>query len=106
MGFSFKENCPDIRNTKVSEIVKYLKKAGSKIDVYDPLIENSEAIKKYNISPLKKYPSRKYDALILAVAHNNFKKLSKNNFLKLCKKNSVIYDLKYILPRKYVDLRL
>ena len=106
MGFAFKENCPDIRNSKVSEIIKYLKKTGCKIDVYDPLIESSEAIKEYNISPLKKYPSRKYDALILAVAHRRFKKLSKNNFLKLCKKNSVIYDLKYILPRKYVDLRL
>jgi UDP-N-acetyl-D-galactosamine dehydrogenase len=106
MGLTFKENCPDMRNSKVPIMIDILKKNGCKVDVFDPWINDNENIlgKKYNLQ--KKLSSKNYDSIIIAVAHNIFKQFKIQKYLKLCKEKHVIYDLKHILPKKYVDLRL
>jgi UDP-N-acetyl-D-glucosamine/UDP-N-acetyl-D-galactosamine dehydrogenase len=106
MGLTFKENCPDMRNSKVPIMIDILKKNGCNVDVFDPWINDNENIlgKKYNLQ--KKLSSKNYDSIIIAVAHNIFKQFKIQKYLKLCKEKHVIYDLKHILPKKYVDLRL
>jgi UDP-N-acetyl-D-glucosamine/UDP-N-acetyl-D-galactosamine dehydrogenase len=106
MGLTFKENCPDMRNSKVPIMIDILKKNGCNVDVFDPWINDDKNIvgKKYNLQ--KKLSSKKYDSIIIAVAHNIFKQFKIQKYLKLCKVKHVIYDLKHILPKKYVDLSL
>ncbi|WP_454801145.1 nucleotide sugar dehydrogenase [Mucilaginibacter phyllosphaerae] len=103
LGITFKENCPDIRNTKVVDIYKELKQVGVKVDVYDPWASPAQVKLDYNISLLKSINDT-YDAVVLAVAHNEFTEI---DFSKLTKNgNSVIYDTKSVLPRGIVDGRL
>lgn len=103
LGFTFKENCPDVRNTKVIDIYKALKEYNVNITVYDPWA-NSEIVKKeYGIDVINDFPSEKADAAILAVAHNEFKSLEINSFIK---ENHVMYDVKGILNRENIDGRL
>ena len=103
MGFTFKENCPDIRNTKIADLIKGIKKYNSNIDVYDPWAKKEDVKKKYKINLIKKPIEGKYDVIVLAVAHNEFKKMSFKKVKSLGKKNHLIYDLKGLLDSKDVD---
>lgn len=106
LGITFKENCPDIRNTKIVDIYHTLAEYTSDITIYDPWA-NPEAVKReYGIDIVKKLPETgKYDAVILGVAHNQFKELDIRGLLA-DKENGVVYDVKGILPRDIVDARL
>ena len=106
MGFTFKENCPDIRNTRVVDLVIELKNVNCNVDVYDPWIDKEETKKEYGIIPIDKPVKGKYDVLILAVAHDEFKKMGTSELRNLTKANCVIYDIKYILAKEDVDGRL
>jgi len=100
LGFTFKENCPDIRNTKVVDIIKALKEYNTNITIYDPLAKVDEVEHEYRLTSLDVLPLKKFDAIILAVAHNEFKEL---NFEILKKETSVIYDVKNILSKNQRD---
>ncbi|NMP16502.1 Vi polysaccharide biosynthesis UDP-N-acetylglucosamine C-6 dehydrogenase TviB [Thalassotalea sp. Y01] len=106
MGLTFKENCPDLRNTKVVDIVSELKEYNMNVDILDPWCASIEAENEYGLSTIESAESGKYDAVILSVAHNEFKDMGAEQIKSLCKGNSVVYDLKYVLPKESVDLRL
>jgi UDP-N-acetyl-D-galactosamine dehydrogenase len=106
LGLTFKENCPDIRNTKVIDIVHELTEYGIQADVYDPWVDMAEAQHEYGITPLSEVPAGHYDAVILAVAHNQFKALGASGIRAFGKNNHVLYDLKYVLSAQESDLRL
>lgn len=106
MGLSFKENCPDIRNTKIVDMVKALKEYDLDLDIYDPWVDPLDAAKEYGIDPVASLAYAKYDAIVLAVAHDQFKQMSINEFKALAKDKYVLYDLKYILNHTDVDIRL
>ena len=106
MGLTFKENCPDLRNTKVVDIVSELQDYGVSVDCYDPWVVPQEAVTEYNIEPVREPSGGQYDAVILAVAHQEFVAMSVDEIRALCAQNHVIYDLKYILPLGLSDLRL
>ncbi len=106
MGFTFKENCPDLRNTRVVDLIAELQDANCNVEVYDPWIDKSEAKHEYDIVPIDEPAIGKYDAIILAVAHDEFKDMGITALKKLTKANHVIYDIKYILPKEDVDGRL
>jgi len=106
MGLTFKENCPDLRNTRVVDLVKSFQEFNCKVDVYDPWIDSNEAEKEYNIVPIDNPVKGKYSAIVLAVAHNVFKEMSEKEFRQLGCNNHVLYDIKYILKSNEVDGRL
>tara|TARA_B110000008_G_scaffold266106_1_gene291955 strand:- start:30661 stop:31935 length:1275 start_codon:yes stop_codon:yes gene_type:complete len=106
MGLTFKENCPDLRNSRVVDVIKKLESFECKIDVYDPWVNKEEARKEYGITPIDIITSAKYDAILIAVAHNQFKKLSFAEIRAFGAKNHVLYDLKYVLKANEVDGRL
>jgi len=106
MGLTFKENCPDLRNSGAVNIIKELKKNNCKFDLYDPWANNFEVKKIYKTKPKKKLIQNTYDAILLTVAHHEFKKMNFENLIKLCKKNHVIYDLKYIYSENQTSFRL
>ena len=106
MGLSFKENCPDIRNTKIVDMVKALKEYDLDLDIYDPWVDPLDAAKEYGIDPVASLANGKYDAIVLAVAHDQFKQMSIDEFKALAKDKYVLYDLKYILNHTDVDIRL
>ena len=106
LGLSFKENCPDIRNTKIIDIVTELKEYQMDVDVYDPWVDVHEAEHEYGISPVKSVSNNSYDAIILAVAHEQFKQMGAVQIRALGKQAHVLYDLKYVLDAKEADIRL
>lgn len=106
LGLTFKENCPDIRNTKVVDIIADLAEYGMQADVYDPWIDVQEAQHEYGITPLTAPETGSYDAVILAVAHRQFKELGSDGIRAFGKPGHVLYDLKYVLSRSASDLRL
>jgi UDP-N-acetyl-D-galactosamine dehydrogenase len=106
LGLAFKENCPDLRNTKVIDIIKELINHGVNVDCYDPCVDQDEAKKEYGISLIEDPKKDYYDAIIIAVAHNEFKKMGISNIRKLGKNNQLIYDLKYLFSAEETDLRL
>ena len=106
LGLSFKENCPDIRNTRVIDIVNELKEYHIDADVYDPWVDAAEAEHEYGISPVQALENGKYDAVILAVAHHQFKDMGVDAIRALGKADHVLYDLKYVLSQAESDLRL
>ena len=106
LGLSFKENCPDIRNTRIIDIVNELKEYHTQIDVYDPWVDAAEAEHEYGISPVQALENGKYDAVILAVAHHQFKDMGVQAIRVLGKSEHVLYDLKYVLSQAESDLRL
>lgn len=106
MGLTFKENCPDLRNTKVVDIVKELQEYNIVVDVYDPWVSVLEAEHEYGITPVQEPVKRKYDAIILTVAHQQFKDLGCEKIRSFGKVEHVLYDLKYLLPAEQSDLRL
>jgi UDP-N-acetyl-D-glucosamine/UDP-N-acetyl-D-galactosamine dehydrogenase len=106
MGLTFKENCPDLRNSGVKKIVDELKKFKCQIDLYDPWPSKSDIYKYYGIKPVKKLHKKKYDGIIIAVAHDKFKKISEKFILSLCKEKKIIYDIKNIFNSKQINLKL
>ena len=106
LGFTFKENCPDIRNTRVIDIVHEFDSYHTQVDVYDPWIDVKEAQHEYNISFLSELPATKYDAIILAVNHDQFKEMGANKIHALGRENHILYDVKNVLPKDSVDGRL
>lgn len=106
MGLAFKENCPDLRNTRVVDIIAELKDYNCDVDVFDPWVSPEEAFHEYKISMLRKPKSGIYDAIILAVAHQDFKAMGAVAIRELGKKSSILYDLKYVFALEDSDLRL
>ena len=106
MGLTFKENCPDLRNTRVVDIVSELKDYNCEVDVYDPWVSVEEAQHEYGITPITKANSESYDAIILAVAHHQFKDMGATAIRAFGKPTAVLYDLKYVLSAQESDLRL
>ena len=106
LGLSFKENCPDIRNTKIIDIVKELEEYHIEVDVYDPWVDSAEAEHEYNIQPINAPNSAEYDGIILAVAHEQFKQMGAKEIRKFGKAEHVLYDLKYVLTQQESDIRL
>ena len=106
MGLTFKENCPDLRNTRVVDLVKEFEGFNCNVDVYDPWVSKDEAVHEYNIKPIDKPIKGKYDAILLAVAHDEFKQLSLEQIKAFGKDNHVLYDIKYLLKANEVDGRL
>ncbi|MDB0073767.1 Vi polysaccharide biosynthesis UDP-N-acetylglucosamine C-6 dehydrogenase TviB [Planktomarina temperata] len=106
MGLTFKENCPDLRNTRVVDVVEELSSFHCNIDVYDPWIDKEESIMECGITPIEQPEQGKYDAVIIAVAHHQFKAMGIDVIRALGKENHVLYDIKYILPAEQVDGRL
>jgi UDP-N-acetyl-D-glucosamine/UDP-N-acetyl-D-galactosamine dehydrogenase len=106
MGLTFKENCPDVRNTKVVDLYSELNNLNAQVDIYDPWANHEEVKKVYNISTVKSLKENYYDAIILAVGHSDFVELGDKNIRRLGKKNHVLYDIKYVLPDGKSDARL
>lgn len=106
MGLAFKENCPDLRNTRVVDIVAELKDYNCDVDVFDPWVTVEEALHEYGITPIIEPKAGSYDAIILAVAHKQFKDMGNAVIRALGKPISVLYDLKYVLTAQESDLRL
>ena len=103
MGITFKENCPDVRNTKVIDVVSSLKSYGSKITIYDPLANEEEVMNEYGLVSIKVLPKFKFDAVVLSVAHSNFKEI---DFSKITNAKSIVYDVKNFLDRSIYDKTL
>ena len=106
LGLAFKENCPDLRNTRVVDIVQALKGYNAAVDVHDPWVDPAEAEHEYAITPLAQPPAGAYDAVIVAVGHRQFVAMGAEGIRAFGKPATVIYDVKYVLPRDAVDGRL
>jgi len=108
MGLAFKENCPDLRNTRVIDIINELKEYNCEVEVFDPWVDADEAKHEYGITPIEQsvLVPQTYDAIILAVAHSQFKEMGCNQIRTLGKSSHVLYDIKYLLDSTESDLRL
>jgi UDP-N-acetyl-D-glucosamine/UDP-N-acetyl-D-galactosamine dehydrogenase len=106
LGLAFKENCPDVRNTRVVDILASLNEYHADVDVFDPWVNADEAEHEYGIRPITAPNSGEYDAIIIAVAHEQFKALGTAGIRAFGKQSSIIFDVKHILPRDAVDGRL
>ena len=106
LGLSFKENCPDVRNTKIIDIVHELEEYNIEVDVYDPWVDKSEAEREYNITPVKMPSANHYEGIILAVAHSEFVDMGIDKIRNFGKVSHVLYDLKYVFDKKDTDIRL
>lgn len=106
LGLSFKENCPDIRNTKIIDMVKALKEYDLDLDIYDPWVDSAEVEGEYGLAPVTELKRNHYDAIVLAVAHDQFKAMSSQELIALGKEKHVLYDLKYVLDKEQSDIRL
>jgi len=106
MGLTFKENCPDTRNSGVYNVITELKKFGCTLDLYDSWADREQINKTYGIYSITELTQDTYDAIFISVAHNDFKDIGLANIKNLCKKNHVIYDLKNLFDSDQVDLKL
>lgn len=106
LGVTFKENCPDIRNSKVVDVVRELQKNGAQVDIYDPWADNAELKHEYGLKVIRDLKPRTYDVVVIAVAHKAFRELGVDGLRKLCKKAHVIYDIKQVFPAGETDGRL
>ncbi|MBT3049062.1 MAG: Vi polysaccharide biosynthesis UDP-N-acetylglucosamine C-6 dehydrogenase TviB [Candidatus Thiodiazotropha sp.] len=106
LGLTFKENCPDLRNTRVVDIVSEFEDYGAQVDVYDPWVSADEAEQEYGLQPITDLKEGEYDAVILAVAHREFQQMGAEKIRALCKENGVLFDVKNVLPADKVDARL
>ena len=103
LGVSFKENCPDIRNSKVVDLVFSLKEYKVNVTIYDPWVKPEEALDEYNLTTINTLPTKKFDVIVLAVAHNRFLNL---DFSLIKKSNAIVYDVKNVLPKSISDFSL
>ena len=106
LGLTFKENCPDVRNTKVVDILSELADYDTNAHVYDPWVNPEEAMHEYGVELIEQPKKNTYDAVIFAVAHNEFKVMSTSEIKSLMKSEHIIYDLKYMVDQEVSDLRL
>jgi UDP-N-acetyl-D-galactosamine dehydrogenase len=106
LGLAFKENCPDLRNSKVADLVKELQKYGADVDVWDPWVSAREAHHEYGIRPIRKPARGRYDAVVVAVGHRQFRELDVSAVRRFAKRNHVLYDIKYVFGRQETDGRL
>ena len=106
MGLTFKENCPDLRNTRVVDLINGLKEFDCQVDVFDPWVDKDEANNEYGITPIDKPMKDAYDAIVLTVAHQEFRDLTEADIRIYGKSNHVLYDIKYLLNADEVDGRL
>ncbi len=106
MGLTFKENCPDIRNTKVTDVIAELASFHTNIDVYDPWADAGEVKQAYGLTLVDKPKQNHYDAAIVCVAHDQIKEMGIDAIKALCKDVHVIFDVKYLFDKDQVDDRL
>jgi UDP-N-acetyl-D-galactosamine dehydrogenase len=106
LGLSFKENCPDIRNTKVVDVIRALEDYNASVDVYDPWVSPDEAMEEYAIKLVEQPERDTYDAIVLAVAHREFKAMGAEQIRSLGKQRYVLFDVKNTLPKSAVTARL
>ena len=106
MGLTFKENCADIRNSGVKNVIDCLKKFNCNLDLYDPWVDKEDIKKTYDIYPNSILTKNTYDGIVIAVAHDKFKTMGFDNIYNLCKENHIIYDLKYLFTSNKIDIRL
>ena len=109
LGITFKENCPDIRNSKVADVVRELQKYGARVDVYDPWADPGDCRHEYGLRLTRSLPKNGrsgYDVAVMAVAHREFRDLGAAGVRRLCRKNHVLYDIKHVFPAAEVDGRL
>lgn len=106
LGLAFKENCPDLRNTKVIDVVAELKEYGMSVDIYDPWVDGEEAERVHGLRPVSQVSQAKYDGVMLAVAHREFADLGVEGIRAFGRPEHVLYDLKHVLPANASDLRL
>jgi len=106
LGLAFKENCPDLRNTRVVDVIEELRDYGAEVDIYDPWVDPEEAQAEYSISLIESPTPNNYDAVVLAVAHDAFRALGAEGMRALGRAEHVLFDLKYVLAPGDSDLRL
>jgi UDP-N-acetyl-D-galactosamine dehydrogenase len=106
MGLAFKENCPDLRNTRVVDVIDELRDYGMAVDIYDPWVDQSEAAREYGIDLVDAPEKGAYDGVILAVAHHEFRALGSDAMRSFCRSENILYDLKHVLPTSDVNIRL
>jgi UDP-N-acetyl-D-glucosamine/UDP-N-acetyl-D-galactosamine dehydrogenase len=106
LGMTFKENCPDIRNSKVIDVVRELEKYGADVDIYDPWADGQECRHEYGVRPIKTLTPKHYDVAVIAVAHREFRDMGAAGVRRLCRKNHVLYDIKHVFRASDVDGRL
>ena len=106
LGLTFKENCPDIRNSKVVDVVRELQSHGANVEIYDPWADSAECRHEYGLRPVASLKPNRYDVAIVAVAHRQFRELGARGVRRLCKKSHVLYDIKHVFPAAAVDGRL
>ena len=106
LGLAFKENCPDLRNSRVIDVVRHLQSYNVQVDVHDPLVEAENAKHEYDIDLVTGLQEGVYDAVIIAVAHDAFRERGADGLRALCKPDGILYDVKYLLPADAVDGRL
>jgi UDP-N-acetyl-D-galactosamine dehydrogenase len=106
LGLTFKENCPDIRNTRVVDLVHEFQDFGANIDVYDPWVDAAESHHEYGITPVTSPANGKYDAIVLAVAHKQFREMGIEQIRRFGRRDCILYDIKSILPKDQIDGRL
>jgi UDP-N-acetyl-D-galactosamine dehydrogenase len=106
LGLAFKENCPDVRNTKVVDVVTELQSYDMRVDVHDPWVDAAAAKAEYGIELVSEPEQGAYDVVVIAVAHDEFRALGEQGMRAFGKENSILYDIKYVLPADQVDGRL
>jgi UDP-N-acetyl-D-galactosamine dehydrogenase len=106
LGITFKENCPDIRNSKVVDVVRELEKFGARVDIHDPWANAAEVRHEYGLKMTRTPRPRRYDAVVIAVPHKEFRALGAAAVRRLCRKKHVIYDIKHVFPARQTDGRL
>ena len=106
LGLTFKENCPDLRNTRVIDVVRGLQDYGVAVDVHDPNVAVADAQAEFGLDLVQDPKPGTYDGIILAVAHDEFRAMSEKMIRDLGRPGALLYDLKYVLPPDQSDLRL
>ncbi len=106
LGFTFKEHCPDTRNSKVIDVIRGLEKYGANVDVHDPWANATECRRQHGVNLVRELDSKRYDAVVVAVAHREFRDLGAAGMRRLCKKNHVLYDIKHVCKASEVHGRL
>src|ERR1700730_5581096 len=106
LGLAFKENCPDLRNSKVIDVLNELQRFDAKVDVYDPWVDAGAAHREYGLHPISTPKTAAYDAIVLAVNHDEFKAMGARKIRRFAKKIHVLYDVKYMFAHDQTDGRL
>ena len=106
LGFTFKENCPDVRNTRVIDIIEKFDSYNANVDVYDPWVDAEEAKHEYGVTPITELKNDTYDAIIVAVSHKEFVSMGVDAIRALGKKQHILFDVKHVFPKQDVDARL